>query len=896
MRLRHAFGLTLAAATAVLGLPGPAVAGPTAEAGTTIHVNNSGDRACSDRGPGTFAQPYCTISAAAVVVEPGQTVRIWPGRNYRESVRITRSGTPDRPITFLGVPDGNPADRDHPTIEAATSGYTPVALTGVHDVVLDGLRFNGTLALTDTTRVSVDRSVFSAVGPGPAVTVGGSGDTVTVSRNLFDGTTGGIDVRPGSRNVLVTADDFHHVYGTGLKATDTGDLAVTNNTFASTCPNSVAVNGNSPGAVVKNNITTAAGGLLGPNCRTPAFSVSAEAAATAVLDYNTVHPAPGGSSYAWAGSTYGTPAEFAAATGQGGHDLDLALRFGGNYHDRLDDTDPASAGAVDSGDPTAPGVGTDLRGQSYIDHPGVADTDGSTRDRGAHELTGLDLSTVDLLGVSGGDGDGTPLTVRAEVRFGSSLFSSWPNTYTVDFGDGSEPVSSGSGFLVHTYPAVGSYDVRAVAADQRGGRAPSRAVRLTLVDPGTAGADLTATNTGWPYNYKLSATVPAPWTTGLYSVDYGDGTTDKGFVGGEARHSYRNPGTYTVSCTVKDKDGRMLVLGKRIRVEVDPALAVLQPGERVQLLARTPTALLNSGAHYGWGAWAPFRPAGHPALARPFAEQDITASALATTVDQEAHNLVAANGRVHITDRLVQPGHWEKVAQWVADGRWSAWGEVTSPGAAGPLPGAPRQLAAVAMGRKLQVLALVDGRVQQATADYERGTWSPWSDVTAASGLPPATRITAAAVGNTLHIVALGPDGHVRDAAGDYDRGTWGSGDPTPVIGLPGAAVTDLSAATTGSTLHIVAVAGGRLHQADADYAAGRWSGWDDLTAATDGDSTADRVAAVAIGNRLHLYTLGGGVLRDATGDYDRGSWSRWGDVSATAGAPALTELAVAAA
>ncbi|WP_405004786.1 PKD domain-containing protein [Kitasatospora purpeofusca] len=895
MRLRHAFGLTLAAATAVLGLPGPASAGPTAEAGTTIHVNNSGDRACSDRGPGTFAQPYCTISAAAAVVEPGQTVRIWPGRNYRESVRITRSGTPDRPITFLGVPDGNPADRDHPTVEAATSGYTPVALTGVHDVVLDGLRFNGTLALTDVTRVGVDRSVFSAVGPGPAVTVGGTGDGVTVSRNFFDGTTGGIDVRPGSRNVLVTADDFRQVRGVGLNATDTADLAVTNNTFAFTCPTGVAVNGDSPRAVVKNNITTSAGVFLEPTCRTPAFSVSAEAAATAVLDYNTVRPAPGGSSYAWAGSTYGTPAEFAAATGQGGHDLDLALRFGGNYYDRLDNTDPASTGAVDSGDPTAPGVGTDLRGQSYIDHPGVAGADGSTRDRGAHELTGLDLSTVDLLGVSGGDGDGTPLTVRATVRFGGVLFPSWPNTYTVDFGDGSEPVTSATDTLVHTYPAVGSYDVRAVAADQRGGRAPSRAVRLTLADPAAVGADLTATNAGWPYDYRFRVTVPAPWNTDLDTIDFGDGTTPGGLFGGDTAHSYRDPGTYTVSYTTKDKDGRTLVIGKRIRVDIDPARAVLQPGERVQLLARTPTALLNSGAHYGYGAWAPFTPAGSTATARPFTEQDITASALATTGDQEAHNLVAANGRVHIADRLIQPGHWEKVGWWVADGRWSAWGEVTSPGAAGPLPGAPRQLAAVAMGRKLQVLALVDGHVQQATADYERGTWSPWSDVTAASGLPPATRITAAAVGNTLHIVALGADGHVRDAAGDYDRGTWGSGDPTPVIGLPGAAVTDLSAATTGSTLHIVAVAGGRLHQADADYAAGRWSGWADLTAATDGDSTADRVAAVTIGNKLHLYTLGGGVLRDATGDYDLGTWSRWGDVTATAGAPALTELAVTA-
>ncbi|MFC5668094.1 PKD domain-containing protein [Kitasatospora misakiensis] len=891
MRLRHAFGLTLAAATAVLGLPGPAAAGPTAEAGTTIHVNNSGDRACSDRGPGTFAQPYCTISAAAAVVEPGQTVRVWPGRNYKESVRITRSGTPDQPITFLGVPEADPAERAQPAVETAAGGYTPVTLTGVHDVVLSGLRFNGTLALTDATRVTVDRNVFGQTGPGPAITVGGAGDGVTVSRNFLDGTAGGIEVRPGSRNVLVTANDFREVGGVGLNATDTADLAVTNNTFATTCPTSVAVNGNSPRAVVKNNITTSVGGFPRyRTCRAPAFSVSPEAATTAALDYNTVHPAPGYGSYAWAGTVYGTPEEFAAATGQGGHDLDLDLRFSGNYHDLLSDNDPATAGAVDSADPTAPGVDTDLRGQSYIDHPGVANTDGSTRDRGAHELTGTDLSTVELRGVGG---DGPPLTVRATVQFGGVLFPSWPNTYTVDFGDGSEPVTSATGIVVHTYPSVGTYDVRAVAVDQRGGRAPSRAVRLTLADPGAVGADLTATNSGWPYTYMFRPTVPAPWSTSLDAIDFGDGTTPVGPTGGAFAHSYRAPGTYTVSYTAKDRDGRTLVIGKAIRVDIDPARAVLQPGERVQVLARTPSAVLNGGAHYGYGVWAPFTPAGFSP--RPFAEQDVTSAAVATTGDQEAHNVVTAKGRVYIADRLIQPGHWEKVGWWVADGRWSTWGEVTSAGAAGPLPGTPTQVATVAMGRKLQVLALVDGRVHQATADYERGTWSPWSDVTAAAGLLPATRITAAAIGNALHIVTLGTDGHVRDATGDYDRGSWGNGDPTPMIGLPGAAVTDLSAAATGTTLRIVAVAGGRLHQADADYAAGRWSGWSDLTAATDGDGAADRVAAVAIGNKLHLYTLGGGVLRDATGDYDGGTWSRWGDVSAALGAPALTDLAVTA-
>lgn len=57
---------------------------------------------CRVGGPGTQAVPFCPIQEAADIVTPGQTVHVGPG-DYTGSVTITRSGTPDAPISFVGT-------------------------------------------------------------------------------------------------------------------------------------------------------------------------------------------------------------------------------------------------------------------------------------------------------------------------------------------------------------------------------------------------------------------------------------------------------------------------------------------------------------------------------------------------------------------------------------------------------------------------------------------------------------------------------------------------------------------------------------------------------------------------------------------------------------------------
>ncbi|MFF7459724.1 hypothetical protein [Kitasatospora sp. NPDC008115] len=183
MRLRHALGLTIAAATAALGLPVPATAAPAATA-TTLHVNKNAF-SCSNQGSGTVTRPFCTISAAAAVVEPGQTVLVWPG-DYPEQVMITRSGTPDKPITFLGGPvESGPFTRNSmPVVRGGPQGGpNAFILTDVHDVSLRGFRTFAPYGVQvyRSSRVVLDQNRYTTT---PATTIPSSSPAAaTTSRS-----------------------------------------------------------------------------------------------------------------------------------------------------------------------------------------------------------------------------------------------------------------------------------------------------------------------------------------------------------------------------------------------------------------------------------------------------------------------------------------------------------------------------------------------------------------------------------------------------------------------------------------------------------------------------------------------------------------------------------------
>src|SRR5579864_2831458 len=86
--------------SAIAILTGVSLSGVARPAGAAATLNVAqANHACSDSGPGSAAQPFCTIGAAAIRAVAGETVLVGTG-NYAEDVTPAASGTSGAPIVF----------------------------------------------------------------------------------------------------------------------------------------------------------------------------------------------------------------------------------------------------------------------------------------------------------------------------------------------------------------------------------------------------------------------------------------------------------------------------------------------------------------------------------------------------------------------------------------------------------------------------------------------------------------------------------------------------------------------------------------------------------------------------------------------------------------------------
>ena len=386
--------LVLAAGTFGVSPSSPITA--NVPAGGTLYVLAG---TCSANADGSVSAPFCTISAAAAAAQPGDTVEIESG-NYHENVAITKSGTPSAPITFTGL-TGNIV-----RVFATTSATPAIALNGVHDIVVRDLVVFGSsgapaVQIDDSTDITLDQGT---IHPGTAtvgVEVGGSSNTITVSR-LFAETPNvtGIAVN-GATNVTLAGDEVYTTKA-GTKAmaiNDSPGVNVTNNSVVASCGTGISLSGNSSGSSLENNIVeTGSGSPWSPAaCAAPntAVSVAVSNSSTSgtIANYNLIDPISGGPLYAWGSTNYTDLATFRADTGRGARDIASAPQLGhliggDNAYFAVAGTSPA----VDSGDEQARGaLSTDLLDNSHADDPNVANTgtgDGYA-DRGAIDVSGV---------------------------------------------------------------------------------------------------------------------------------------------------------------------------------------------------------------------------------------------------------------------------------------------------------------------------------------------------------------------------------------------------------------------------------------------------------------------------------------------------------------------------
>lgn len=395
----------------LLGLALPVASSATATAETpasdVLYVAKTS--ACSDTAAdgGSEGRPFCTIGAAAAVVEPGQTVLVEAG-SYPESVTITRSGTADAPITFVSNDWSlNPASvRGQSTTQGPNPAFT---VSDAQHVVLRGFSTTApggapSVLIDHSTDVTVDQADLSSSVGAPSIRISGMSSDVTLSRTSVTHRTNGspgVEIDAGASGTVLSADTVFSPFATnnepGIVTSGAPGTVITGDTVVGNCEQGIVLGGDSSGSTVKNDVVEEAANGWGASpsaCASTADATAISVAGTATsgtsVDDNVVDPTSGGPLYSWAGTGYPDSSSFAAATGQGGADISanpqLTVQSAGA---RQWFTPAASSPVIDSADPKAPGeTATDFSGNPREDDPSVSNAASGYYDRGAVEVVG----------------------------------------------------------------------------------------------------------------------------------------------------------------------------------------------------------------------------------------------------------------------------------------------------------------------------------------------------------------------------------------------------------------------------------------------------------------------------------------------------------------------------
>jgi parallel beta-helix repeat protein len=208
-------GARLLKCAAVAGLfVAAAAVGPVSSASADTSTLYVGGANCSDSGPGTQAQPFCTISEAASVAVAGQTVLVSSG-TYDEDVKPANSGTPGSPITFQAAPGATV------TVAGGWNGFTISSRTWI---TISGFTITGTTSsgiyLWNSNNVVVNGNTVTysgqqAQGENAVGIYVGETSNSTISGNTVDHNSAtGIYLTQGSTGVMVAGNEAsYNAYG-----------------------------------------------------------------------------------------------------------------------------------------------------------------------------------------------------------------------------------------------------------------------------------------------------------------------------------------------------------------------------------------------------------------------------------------------------------------------------------------------------------------------------------------------------------------------------------------------------------------------------------------------------------------------------------------------------------
>lgn len=592
-RISLTAAVTLLAATAGIILPATANA-----AAATLYVDR-GNVACSDTGPGSVDQPFCTITRAATVALAGQTVEVAAG-SYPESPALRNSGTAGSPITLRPAPGAAVTVTGTPGVAGArgfaisgktyititgftvtgTAGYgiyvfgsSNVSITGntvsgtgarVSGQTAAGIYLNSTTSSDVTGNVSRDNSDAGILVTNNSSGVRVAGNTTFGNAQGYQRAAPGIDVRSGPNTIVnnvsynnedsglqfytgahdnLVIDNLSYNNGDhGIDDLNSPNQVIVGNTVYRNVTAGINLEGTSTGGYLRNNISVD-NGINSPRTSSN-IRVDSQSISGATADYNLVWLTGGSIQYAWGSTSYTSLAAMQQATGQEaqGRQADPLWAAPGSADFRL----AAGSPAIDAADSAATGQpATDAAGNPRVDDPGTPDTGAGPRtydDRGALEFQGASQPPVDnppvaRLSVSPLSGP-APLQVTADASGSTDTDATPIASYAFDFGDGTSTGAQTAPAATKSYPAPGSYQVTVTVTDTAGLSSTASAT-VTVAPP----SGNLVRNPGFETNLSdWTRTPQAATLTRVATMPHG----------GSWAAALTNPTTRRVTCTLDD--------------------------------------------------------------------------------------------------------------------------------------------------------------------------------------------------------------------------------------------------------------------------------------------------------------------------------------------------------
>ena len=512
-------------------IAGSALAVNVASAATTYAVDNT-NPSCSDTGPGTPAQPFCTIAAAAKKALSGDTVQVSAGTYPGTSVNPANSGvtfTASSGVLISGGSRGfSISSRSNITISGftitGTSSYgiyvnsssnvtlagntvsgagQPVSGESASGIYLSSL--NGGLIKGNVTHDNAGHGIL-LTGSTTGVTVQGNTsyhnayqyqrnangiDDIAPGNSIIGNVTyanedTGINIYTGGNNALVANNVSYDNGDHGIDDFDVTGGRIIGNTVYFNCTDGINVEGTSGNYDIENNVSmnNATGAIINPtpinppgaytnNCnrRIGNIGVYDSAPASTTANYNLVWQSGAGTEYTWAGTSYNSLSTLQSATGQESHGIFANPKFANAAAGNFQLT--AGSPAIDSANAAASGEQTtDILGNPRVDDPATPNTGnpaGSYYDRGAYEYQGGGgTPTGPTAALTVSPASGTAPLQVTADASGSAAGSSPISSYSFNFGDGTQTGSQSSATATHTYQSAGSYTVTVTVTDGNG--------------------------------------------------------------------------------------------------------------------------------------------------------------------------------------------------------------------------------------------------------------------------------------------------------------------------------------------------------------------------------------------------------------------------------------------